>query len=176
MGKCIHVYATETRPALQGARLTAYELKILGIPCTLLVDGAAGMLMREGRVDKVIVGGDRVLLDGHLFNKVGTYTLAQLARAHGIPFYCAVPTSTIDPTSKVEDVVVEQRSFMEVVKIMGRRVAPRGVGVYNPVFDVTPPDYISSFITERGVATQPYSKSLPEIKAASGQTDQGRIA
>jgi len=156
----LHVFVTETRPMLQGARLTAYELRQLGIPYTLLSDMAAGLLLKRAGVDKAIVGGDRVLPDGHLFNKVGTYVLALLFKEHRRPFFCAVPTSSIDPRATIRDVKIEERSPQEVLSIGGRYIAPRDAKVYNPAFDVTPPQLISAYITERGILYPPFEASL----------------
>lgn len=150
-GKRISVVATETRPLLQGARLTAFELVGDGIPVTLITDSMAAHVMSKGLVSKVIVGADRVLRSGHVYNKIGTLSLAVLARAFSLPFYVAAPTSTIDTTSSIEDVVIEQRSPREVVFIHGKRIAPEKVGVLNPAFDMTPPDCVTAIITEEGV-------------------------
>ena len=152
-GKKIHVYADETRPLLQGARLTSWELMRSGIPVTLIVDSAAGALMRQGEIDLVIVGTDRTTASGDVANKIGTYTVAVLASEHNIPFYVAAPTSSIDFTMKNgDDIPIEERSPDEVSDIMGRcRVAPEGVTVRNPAFDVTPSRYVTAIITELGV-------------------------
>lgn len=150
-GKKVKVIATETRPLLQGARLTTYELIHDGIPVTLITDGMVGYIMENRMVDKVIVGADRVLRSGHVFNKIGTLSLAVLAKAYGIPFYVAAPTSTLDTHSKPSDVVIERRSPNEVIFINGQRIAPEGVSVLNPAFDMTPPEYVTAVITERGV-------------------------
>ena len=152
-GKKIHVYADETRPLLQGARLTSWELMRSGIPVTLIVDSAAGALMRQGEIDLVIVGTDRTTASGDVANKIGTYTVAVLASEHNIPFYVAAPTSSIDFTMKNgDDIPIEERSPLEVSDIMGRcRVAPEGVNVRNPAFDVTPSRYVTAIITELGV-------------------------
>ena len=160
-GKRVRVVATETRPQLQGARLTAWELARDAIDCTLIVDSAAGALMRRGEVDLVLVGADRIAANGDTANKIGTYPLALLAREHGLPCYVAAPTSSIDlslPTG--DDIPIEERSPDEVTVIAGRRVAPEGVGVANPAFDVTPHRLIDAIITERGVARPPYETSL----------------
>lgn len=152
-GKRIRVIADETRPVLQGARLTAWELMQDKIPVTLITDNMAGALMRQGRIHVCVVGADRVAANGDVANKIGTYSVAVLARAHDIPFYVAAPYSTIDlATVSGEDIVIEQRNPMEVVAVHGGRpVAPEGVDVYNPAFDVTPADLIAGIITERGV-------------------------
>jgi methylthioribose-1-phosphate isomerase len=150
-GKRIEVIATETRPLLQGARLTAFELRRDGIPVTLITDGMAAHLMSRGLISKAIVGADRVLATGHVANKIGTLGLAIAAKRFGIPFYVAAPISTFDFSSRPEDVAIEERDPMEVLSFMGRRIAPRGVGAMNPAFDLTPPDLISAIITDRGV-------------------------
>jgi methylthioribose-1-phosphate isomerase len=163
-GKRVRVIVTETRPLLQGARLTAWELARDGIDCTLIVDNAAGALMRRGEVDLVIVGADRIAANGDVANKIGTYTLAVLAREHGLPFYVAAPTSTIDlslPTG--DDIAIEERSAEEVTTAGGRRIAPEGVAVANPAFDVTPDRLIDAIVTERGVAWPPYAESLRSL-------------
>jgi methylthioribose-1-phosphate isomerase len=152
-GKRIQVIADETRPVLQGARLTAWELMQDKIPVTLITDNMAGSLMRQGKIDLCIVGADRIAANGDVANKIGTYSVAVLAKAHGIPFYVAAPYSTIDlQTKSGADIPIEQRSALEVTTIHGSRaVAPSGVSVYNPAFDVTPAELISGIITERGV-------------------------
>ncbi len=162
-GKKIFVYATETRPALQGARLTAWELKRAGVPFKLIVDSAVGLVMARKGVTKVFVGADRILRDGHVINKIGTYQIAVLAREHGAEFYAVAPTSTIDLESRVEDVVIEERDQREVLEVMGVRIAPQGVEAYNPVFDITPPSYVSGIVTENGIARPPYEESIPKI-------------
>ncbi|BBE41574.1 Methylthioribose-1-phosphate isomerase [Conexivisphaera calida] len=169
MGKRIRVIADETRPVLQGARLTAFELVKDGIDTTLISDTMVGYAMSKGLVNKVIVGADRVLMDGHVFNKIGTYQVAILARTHHVPFYVAMPLSTLDPTSSPEDVVIEERDPKEVLYVRGRRIAPRGVKVMNPAFDMTPPEYVSAIITERGIAEPPYRESLTELLGQAQQ-------
>jgi methylthioribose-1-phosphate isomerase len=155
-GKRIEVYADETRPFLQGARLTAWELQQDGIPVTLIADSAAAFLMSRGSIDAVIVGADRVAANGDVANKIGTYPLAVLAKRHGIPFYVACPLSTIDVTVKTgEDIPIEERSAEEVTGYRGTRWAPMGVSVANPVFDVTPAELVTALITERGVTREP---------------------
>ncbi len=155
-GKKIHVYADETRPRLQGARLTAWELRQEGIPATLIVDSAAASLMRRGKVDVVLVGADRIAANGDTANKIGTYMLAVLAKEHHIPFYVVAPTSTIDlDIPSGEHIVIEERDPAEVTDIGGVRVAAPGIDVYNPAFDVTPHEYITGIITEKGIITQP---------------------
>jgi methylthioribose-1-phosphate isomerase len=160
-GKLVHVYADETRPFLQGARLTAWELMKDGIPTTLICDNMAGAMMAHGKVQAVIVGADRIAANGDTANKIGTYTVAILAREHGIPFYVAAPFSTIDlETPDGSRIPIEQRAAAEVTHIAGRQMAPSGVGVGNPAFDVTPARYIAAIITERGLARPPYAESL----------------
>jgi len=168
-GKRIRAIATETRPVLQGARLTAFELVKDGFDTTLISDTMVGYVMSRGLVDKVIVGADRVLADGYVFNKIGTYQVAILARVHRIPFYVAMPTSTLDARSRPEDVVIEERDPREVLYVRGRRIAPRGVRVLNPAFDGTPPEYVSAIITERGIAEPPYRESLARLLGGSGR-------
>ncbi len=163
-GKRVRVIATETRPMLQGARLTVWELVKEGIPVTLTSDSMVGYVMSKKLVDKVIVGADRILKSGHVINKIGTYTIAVLAHHHGIPFYSAAPTSTIDPVGRVEEVVIEERDPDEVRKVLGRLlITVPGVKVMNPAFDVTPPNLVSGIITEKGVATQPYEESIGRL-------------
>ena len=157
------VIATETRPALQGARLTAFELKVDGFQVTLIADTAVGYMFSRGAASKAIVGADRILATGHVFNKIGTYQLAVLARRHGKPFFVAAPSSTFDLHSRPEDVVIEERGVEEVVEFAGRRVAPRGVKVRNPAFDMTPPELVSAIITEKGVLRPPYTKSIRKM-------------
>jgi len=164
-GKLSHVYASETRPLLQGARLTAWELARDGIPATLIADGAAGFLMRHrDAVACVIVGADRIAANGDVANKIGTYTLAVLAKEHAIPFYVAAPTSTIDLTTASGDQIpIEERSAEEVTTFADVAVAPAGIDALNPAFDVTPHRYVSAIVTERGVVRDPYAKSLPQL-------------
>ena len=152
-GKQIRVYADETRPVLQGARLTAWELQQDGIPVTLITDNAAGALMKQGRIQCCVVGADRIAANGDVANKIGTYSVAVLAKAHGIPFYVAAPSSTIDmQTSEGKDIPIEERSPAEVTCLYGDRIiAPQGIDVWNPAFDVTPASLITGIITERGI-------------------------
>jgi len=160
--KLARVYVDETRPLLQGSRLTAWELKREGIPATLIADSAAGSLMRRGLISCVIVGGDRIAANGDIANKIGTYTLAVLAREHAIPFYAAAPTSTIDlATTSGDHIPIEERPPQEVTACGGAAVAPEGLEALNPAFDVTPHQYVSAIITERGVLRQPYAETLP---------------
>lgn len=163
-GKRIEVYADETRPFLQGARLTAWELKKDAIPVTLLADNAAGFMMSRGRVDAVIVGADRVAANGDVANKIGTYPLAVLANRHGIPFYVACPLSTIDVSvAQGADIPIEERSADEVLGYRGTRWAPEGVAVANPVFDVTPAELVTALITEAGVVRQPDREKIAAL-------------
>ncbi len=160
-GKEFEVFVNETRPFLQGARLTAWELKKEKIPATLITDSMAGYLMQQGRVDAVIVGCDRVAANGDVANKIGTYTIAVLARRHGIPFFVAGPTSSIDvncPSGK--DIPIEHRDAKEVSHIFGKAVAPKGMRVLNPAFDVTSQDLITAIITEKGVINPPYQPNI----------------
>jgi methylthioribose-1-phosphate isomerase len=160
-GKRVHVWVDETRPRLQGARLTAWELMRDGIPMTLIADNAAGMLMRAGRVDLVLYGGDRVAANGDVANKLGSYELAVLARENGVPCYSVVPTSTIDLALAHGDLIpIEERDRDEVVKVGVEQIAPDGAPVYNPAFDVTPHRYLAGIITEEGICYPPYEISL----------------
>ncbi len=164
LGKQVRVVATETRPQLQGARLTAWELARDGIGCTLIVDAAAGALMRRGGIDLVIVGADRIAANGDTANKIGTYTLAVLAREHRLPFYVAAPTSSIDRSLPTGDaILIEERAPEEVTAPFGRRIAPEGTRARNPAFDVTPHELIAAIITERGVVRPAYGESLPVV-------------
>jgi len=156
-GKRVAVYADETRPLLQGSRLTAWELQRAGIPVTVLVDGAAATLMRAGRVDACFVGADRIAANGDVANKVGTYALALAARSHGVPFYVVAPTSTFDPsTPRGEDIVIEQRMPDEVRRGFGAPTAPPEVDVYNPAFDVTPAELITAIVSDRAIHRPPF--------------------
>jgi methylthioribose-1-phosphate isomerase len=161
-GKRVAVYADETRPFLQGARLTAWELVRDGIPTTVITDSMAGPLMRDGQVDLIVVGADRIAANGDVANKIGTYTVAVLAREHNIPFYVAAPLSTIDlATPDGTHIPIEQRNHREVTHIGSARLTPAGVLIHNPAFDVTPHRYVTAIITERGVCKPPYSETLP---------------
>jgi len=162
-GKNIKVIATETRPVQQGSRLTAFELKHDGIDVSLIPDTAVGYTMANGLVNGVIVGADRILQTGHVFNKIGTYQVATMAKQHNIPFYVAAPLSTFDLTSRPEDVIIEQRKASEVTSIGGKKTAPDGIDVINPAFDMTPPELISGIITENGVAKPPYENSIKKL-------------
>ncbi|MCH7606443.1 MAG: S-methyl-5-thioribose-1-phosphate isomerase [Chloroflexi bacterium] len=160
-GKRFQVYNTETRPFLQGARLTSWEFQQLGIPATLIVDSAAGMMMARGQVSCVITGADRIAANGDTANKIGTYSLAVLARENGIPFYVAAPTSTIDLDLPAgDDIQIEERASEEVTHFQGKPTAPEGVSAENPAFDVTPHRYISAIVSEAGIARPPYQESL----------------
>lgn len=163
-GKKVQVIITETRPLLQGARLTTFELQRTGIPFTLITDLMAGSLMRKGMIDVVIVGADRIARNGDTANKVGTYSLAALAKEHGLPFYVAAPVSTIDlslPTG--EGIIIEERSPDEVTGFQGVRTAPEGVHVYNPAFDVTPHQYITAIVTEKGIFRGQFEEELLKL-------------
>ena len=160
-GKPVEVWVNETRPFLQGARLTACELKKEKIPATLVTDNMAGYLMQRGKVDAVVVGCDRVAANGDVANKIGTYGIAVLAKRHGVPFYVAAPTSSIDlGCASGKEIPIEQRNPKEVSNIFGRAIAPKGIKVLNPAFDVTPQDLISALITEKGVILPPYLKNI----------------
>ncbi len=165
-GKRVHVWVDETRPRLQGARLTAWELMNEGIPMTLIADNAAGHLLRTGRVDLVLVGSDRTAANGDVANKIGTYKLAVLAKENGVPFYAVVPTSTIDLSlSCGDEIPIEERDPTEVTHIDGCQIAPDGVQVFNPAFDVTPHRYVTGIITENGIAYPPFEQSLRQMVA-----------
>jgi len=165
-GKVANVFADETRPYLQGARLTAWELAQDGIATTLIADSMAGHLMARGEVDAVVVGADRIAANGDVANKIGTYTVAVLAHENGLPFYVAAPVSTIDlATPSGDSIPIEERAAEEVTHHGGRRMAPEGVAVRNPAFDVTPHRYVTAIITERGIAREPYTESLARIVA-----------
>jgi methylthioribose-1-phosphate isomerase len=168
-GKKIHVYADETRPFLQGSRLTAWELVKDGIPTTVISDNMSGAMMRQGKIGAVVVGADRIAANGDVANKIGTYTVAVLAKEHNIPFYVAAPISTIDlETPDGSKIPIEQRSPSEVTQIAGKTITPEGVEVENPAFDVTPAKYVTAIVTERGIARAPYEQSLAKL-AAEGQ-------
>jgi methylthioribose-1-phosphate isomerase len=159
-GKKIRVIATETRPVMQGSRLTAFELDHYGIDFSLIPDTAVGHLMSSGLINRVIVGADRILKSGHVYNKIGTYQVAALAKRHKIPFYVAAPSSTFDLTSKVGDVVIEERDKNELMKMGNKLLAPKGIKIFNPAFDVTPPELITGIITEKGILKPPYKESI----------------
>ena len=166
-GKKIKVIATETRPVQQGSRLTAFELKHDGIDVSLIPDTAVGYTMANGLVNGVVVGADRVLRTGHVFNKIGTYQVATMAKNHDIPFYVAAPLSTFDLESRPDDVIIEQRKASEVTGIGDKRTAPDGIDVINPAFDMTPPELISGIITENGIAKPPFEESIKELFEAN---------
>jgi methylthioribose-1-phosphate isomerase len=157
-GRKVHVYVDETRPLLQGSRLTMWELLHAGISCTLITDASAAALMRQAKIDVVLVGADRICANGDFANKIGTYGLAVLARHHGVPFYCAAPWSTVDVTLADGDLIpIEQRAPVEVTSIAGRPTAPDGATALNPAFDVTPARYVTGFVTDRGIVQPPFS-------------------
>src|SRR5450432_2555498 len=163
-GKKIHVYADETRPFLQGSRLTAWELMKDGIPTTVIADNMAGAMMSQGKIGAIVVGADRIAANGDVANKIGTYTVAILAKEHGIPFYVAAPFSTIDlATPDGSTIPIEQRNSREVSHIAGKQMVPDGVEIENPAFDVTPAKYVAAIITEKGIARAPYTNSLREV-------------
>jgi methylthioribose-1-phosphate isomerase len=167
-GHKIDVFADETRPYLQGARLTAWELLHDNIPTTVLCDNMAGALMRQGRIQAVIVGADRIAANGDTANKIGTYTVAVLAKEHGIPFYVAAPLSTIDlATPHGDQIPIEQRAATEVTHSNGKQMTPNGASIQNPAFDVTPAKYITAIITEHGVLRAPYTQSIQQMAASA---------
>jgi methylthioribose-1-phosphate isomerase len=166
-GKNIKVIATETRPVQQGSRLTAFELKHDGIDVSLIPDTAVGYTMVNNLVNKIVVGADRILRTGHVYNKIGTYQIATMAKQHSIPFYVAAPLSTFDMKSNPEDVIIEQRKASEVTGIGDKKTAPDGIDVINPAFDMTPPELISAIITENGVVKPPFQQSIKELFAAN---------
>src|SRR5271157_1364470 len=167
-GKRIHVYADETRPFLQGSRLTAWELMKDGIPTTVISDNMAGALMKQGKIGTIVVGADRIAANGDVANKIGTYTVAVLAEEHGIPFYVAAPISTVDlATPDGSKIPIEQRDPREITHIAGKQMVPDGVSIENPAFDVTPAKYVAAIITERGIARAPYTESLRKLAEAS---------
>ena len=164
-GKRVSVIADETRPFLQGSRLTAWELRKDRIPVTVIADSMAASVLRAGNVSCVIVGTDRTAANGDVANKIGTYPLAVMARRHGVPFYVAAPLSSIDLGCRSgDDIPIEERSGLELTEFSGRQIAPRGVKTFNPAFDVTPADLVTAIITERGVARPPYRRSLAALK------------
>jgi len=166
-GKNIKVIATETRPVQQGSRLTAFELKHDGIDVTIIPDTAVGYTMANNLVNRVVVGADRILRTGHVYNKIGTYQVATMAKQHNIPFYVAAPLSTFDLKSNTEDVIIEQRNASEVTGIGDKKTAPDGISVINPAFDLTTPDLISGIITEKGVIKPPYEESITKLFEAN---------
>jgi methylthioribose-1-phosphate isomerase len=163
-GKKIHVYADETRPFLQGSRLTAWELMKDGIPTTVISDSMAGTIMSQGKIGAIVVGADRIAANGDVANKIGTYTVAVLAKEHGIPFYVAAPLSTIDlEASDGTKIPIEQRNPSEITHIGGKQMVPEGVQIENPAFDVTPAKYVTAIVTEHGIARAPYAESLKRL-------------
>jgi methylthioribose-1-phosphate isomerase len=169
-GKKIHVFADETRPFLQGSRLTAWELMKDGIPTTVISDNMAGSMMRQGKIGAIVVGADRIAANGDVANKIGTYSVAVLAREHNIPFYVAAPISTVDlacPTGA--EIPIEQRNVKEVTHIAGKQMVPDGVAVENPAFDVTPAKFVAAIITERGIARAPLDESLRKLAAQEAE-------
>ncbi len=165
LGKNIFVYADETRPRLQGARLTAWELKEENIPFTLIADSTAATLIRDGKIDVILVGADRIALNGDSANKIGTFMLAVVAKRYNVPFYIVAPTTTIDFEIETGDEIeIEERSSEEITHIAGVRIAPTGITVYNPAFDVTPNEYITGIITEKGILNAPYNVSITKCK------------
>ena len=170
-GKTIAVLADETRPFLQGARLTAWELVRDGIDTTVITDNMAGAMMRLGEVDLVVVGADRIAANGDVANKIGTYSVAVLAKAHGIPFYVAAPLSTVDlNTPDGSGIPIEERNEREVTHVGANRLTPEGARIRNPAFDVTPSQYVTAIITERGIARAPFAESLPQLFEAAAAT------
>jgi methylthioribose-1-phosphate isomerase len=167
-GKRVSVIADETRPFMQGSRLTAWELRKDRIPVTLIADSMAATVLREGRVNCVVVGTDRTAANGDVANKIGTYPLAVMARLHDVPFYVAAPLSSIDLGCRSgKEIPIEERDGRELTEFAGRRIAPAGVRTFNPAFDVTPAELVSAIITERGIARPPYGKSLARLKKNS---------
>jgi len=164
-GKKLHIYVGETRPLLQGARLTAWELKKYGIPFTLIADTMTGYFLARGDIDCVIVGADRIAANGDVANKIGTYSIAVLAMENGVPFYVAAPTNTIDLSlASGDEIPIEERSAEEITHIRGVPIAPQGIDVANPAFDITPHRYVSAIITEYGVVREPYTERLPRLR------------
>ena len=175
-GKRVQVIACEARPFLQGARLTAWELKRDRIPVTLITDGMAGHLMQRGRVSCVVVGTDRTAANGDVANKIGTYTLAVLAHRHAIPFYVAAPISSIDlDCPRGEKIPIEERPPREVTHVFDRQIAPSGVRVFNPAFDVTPSELVTAIVTERGVARQPLGRTLARLVAGDASRRERKL-
>ena len=171
-GKKIHVYADETRPFLQGSRLTAWELMKDGIPTTVISDNMAGAMMKQGKIEAIVVGADRIAANGDVANKIGTYTVAVLAKENGIPFYVAAPISTVDMACPDGDrIPIEQRNPKEVTHIGGKQMTPDGVSIENPAFDVTPAKYVAAIITERGIAREPYRESLERLAGAESKVE-----
>jgi len=164
-GKDIFVYADETRPRLQGGRLTAWELVQEGIPANLIADSVAATLIRDGKIDVILVGADRIATNGDTANKIGTFMLSVLAKTYNVPFYVVAPTTTIDfDMAHGSQIVIEERSGEEVTHVDGHRTAPEGIGVYNPAFDVTPHENITGIITEKGIIRAPFSENIPKLQ------------
>jgi methylthioribose-1-phosphate isomerase len=171
-GKKIHVYADETRPFLQGSRLTAWELMKDGIPTTVISDNMAGAMMKQGKIGAIVVGADRIAANGDVANKIGTYTVAVLAKENGIPFYVAAPISTVDlACPSGDEIPIEQRNAREVTHIGGKQMVPDGVSVENPAFDVTPAKYVTAIITERGIVREPYAESLRRLAGVEAKVE-----
>ncbi|HET9407400.1 MAG TPA: S-methyl-5-thioribose-1-phosphate isomerase [Candidatus Sulfotelmatobacter sp.] len=171
-GKKIHVYADETRPFLQGSRLTAWELVKDGIPTTVISDNMAGAMMKQGKIGAIVVGADRIAANGDVANKIGTYTLAVLAKEHGIPFYVAAPISTVDlACPDGSKIPIEQRNAKEVSHFAGKQMVPDGVEIENPAFDVTPAKYVAAIITEKGIARDPFPESLRRLATAEAAAE-----
>ena len=171
-GKKIHVYADETRPFLQGSRLTAWELMKDGIPTTVISDNMAGAMMKQGKIGAIVVGADRIAANGDVANKIGTYTVAVLAKENGIPFYVAAPISTVDMACADGSAIpIEQRNAREVTHIAGKQMVPDGVSIENPAFDVTPAKYVTAIITERGIARAPYGESLSKLAETEARVE-----
>lgn len=166
-GKNVKVIATETRPVQQGSRLTAFELKHDGFDVSLIPDTAVGYSMANGLVDKVVVGADRIVKTGHVFNKIGTYQIATMAKQHGVPFFVAAPLSTFDMKNNAKDIIIEMRKGSEVTGIGDKKTAPDDINVINPAFDMTPPELISGIITEKGVAKPPFEESISKLFEAN---------
>ena len=167
-GKNLRVFADETRPLLQGARLTAWELMQAGVDCTLICDSMAAHVMKEGKVQSVVVGADRIAANGDAANKIGTYMLSVLAHEHEIPFYVAAPTSTFDLSiASGDDIPIEERAPEEITEGFGRRTAPEGVKTYSPAFDVSPAEYVTAFITDRGVLRPPFGETIGKVIGAA---------
>jgi methylthioribose-1-phosphate isomerase len=163
-GREVEVYVDETRPRLQGANLTSWELRELGIPHKIIVDGASGHTMRTQNIDMCVVGCDRVAINGDTANKIGTYNLAVVAKENNVPFYVAAPLSTIDALTETgEDIEIEERDASEITHIQGHRITPEGVEVFNPCFDVTPAKYITAIITEKGIVRPPFKENLTRL-------------
>lgn len=163
-GKEIHAFLDETRPRLQGASLSAYEMQAFGVPHTVIADGASGYVMRTRQIDACLVGCDRVAANGDVANKIGTYNLALVARAHNVPFYVACPTSTLDMSlASGDEIEIEERAASEITHVRGKQITPDGTPVFNPAFDITPAEYVSALVTEKGVVYPPYGENLARM-------------